>query len=293
MLPPNWMFNCQTSLRQDNETTSKVTQTVAEFEFNGKKIKLHLYHTNQSGLIQGSNHDMFYKQFFLPMIEEINQLHNDKIRRFNQLIISTIMPATNLLAHKMGRAGAKQCPPGAPQGISQDSLGLPSLGNKSVLQPTLEEETTLSSPGLEGQVTSTPNPSPVSSPTRMQSVILLSPPIPAPAPASAPPVPAPVLLITSRRAFRRPKLQSLCWGAHGEGSPGVHTLVVILAACRIRTMTMQGKNPSPHQLGLEVGTIRKRLSLAAVRANSTLLLQRAGPIGDCGGPRTAACQPYS
>ena len=47
------------------ETTSKVTQTVAEFEFNGKKRKLHLYHTNHSGLIQGSNHDMFYKQFSL------------------------------------------------------------------------------------------------------------------------------------------------------------------------------------------------------------------------------------
>ena len=45
------------------------------------------------------------------------------------------------------------------------------------------------------------------------------------------------------------------------------------------TVVLQGKNPSPHQLGLEVGTIRKRLSSAAVRANSTLLLQRAGQIG--------------
>ena len=75
----------------------------------------------------------------------------------------------------------------------------------------------------------------------------------------------------------------LCWGAYGEGSPGVHTMVAILAACRVRTMVLQGKNPSPHQLGLEVGTIRKRLSSAAVRANSTLLLQRAGQIGEgCG-----------
>ena len=176
-----------TSLRRDNETTAKATQTVAEFDFNGKKIKLHMYHTNQSGLVQGSNHDMFYRQFFLPMIEEVNQLLDAKIRRFNELITSTIMPATNLWAHRMGRAGARRVPPSAPQGFSQDSLGLPALGNKSSVQPTLEEDTVPSSTGLEDHFTSTPNPSPASSPTRRQSLLLLTPP--APAPASAPPVP--------------------------------------------------------------------------------------------------------
>ena len=78
-------------------------------------------------------------------------------------------------------------------------------------------------------------------------------------------------------------LLALCWGPYGEGSPGVHTLVAILAACRVRTMAMQWKDPSPLQLGLEVGVIRKRLSTAAVRANSSLLLQRAGQIREgCG-----------
>ena len=78
-------------------------------------------------------------------------------------------------------------------------------------------------------------------------------------------------------------LISLCWGAYAEGSPGVHTLVSILAACRVRTMALQGKDPSPHQLGLEVSVIRRRLSTAAVRANCSLLLQRAGQIGEgCG-----------
>ena len=60
-------------------------------------------------------------------------------------------------------------------------------------------------------------------------------------------------------------------------------MVSILAACRVRTMVLKGKDPSPHQLGLEEGVIRKRLSTAAVRANSSLLLQRAGQIGEgCG-----------
>ena len=96
-----------TGLRHDNEATAKATQTVVELECNGRKIKLHLYHTNQSGLIQGSSHDVFYRQFIIPMIEDLSLLLDEKVRRFNPLIISTIMPeATNLWAHRMGRAGA-------------------------------------------------------------------------------------------------------------------------------------------------------------------------------------------
>ena len=60
-------------------------------------------------------------------------------------------------------------------------------------------------------------------------------------------------------------------------------MVSVLAACRVRTMTLQGKDPSPHQLGLEVGVIMRCLSTAAIRANCSLLLQWAGQIGEgCG-----------
>ena len=45
-------------------------------------------------------------------------------------------------------------------------------------------------------------------------------------------------------------------------------------------MALQGKDPSPHQLGLEVSVIRRRLSTAAVGANCSLLLQRIGQIGE-------------
>ena len=82
-----------------------------------------------------------------------------------------------------------------------------------------------------------------------------------------------------RRLTELPLL-SLCWGAYSEGSPVVHILITILAACRVRTMALQGKDPSPHQLGMEVAVIRRRFSTAAIRANCTLLLQRAGQIGE-------------
>ena len=56
-------------------------------------------------------------------------------------------------------------------------------------------------------------------------------------------------------------------------------MVSLLAACRVRSLALHGKDPSPHQLGLEVAVIRRRLSTAAIRANNVLLLQRAGQIG--------------
>ena len=54
-------------------------------------------------------------------------------------------------------------------------------------------------------------------------------------------------------------LISLCWGAYGEGSTGVQTLVTLLATCRVRTLALHGETPSPQQMGLEVKAIRHRL----------------------------------
>jgi hypothetical protein len=85
-----------------------------------------------------------------------------------------------------------------------------------------------------------------------------------------------------RRLSELPILD-LCFGAYGEGSPGVHTIVALLAACRVRTLALRGREPAPHQLGIEVSTIRRRLSTAAVRANSTLLLVRMGQVGEGSG----------
>jgi hypothetical protein len=75
-------------------------------------------------------------------------------------------------------------------------------------------------------------------------------------------------------------LMALCWGAYGEGSPDVHTLISLIATCRVRHLALQGRTPGPHQMGLEVSTIRRRLSTAAVRAANTTLLARMGQVGE-------------
>ena len=78
-------------------------------------------------------------------------------------------------------------------------------------------------------------------------------------------------------------LMTLCWGAYGEGSSGVHLLVSLLATCRVRTLALRGEPPSDQQMGLEVTNIRRRLSTAAVRAASTVLLARTSQVGQGSG----------
>ena len=72
----------------------------------------------------------------------------------------------------------------------------------------------------------------------------------------------------------------LCFGAYGEGSPGVHILASPMAALRVKTLTLQGKDVRSNQLGLEISTIRRRLSIVVVRANHTLLLGKIGQVGE-------------
>ena len=78
-------------------------------------------------------------------------------------------------------------------------------------------------------------------------------------------------------------LVPLCWGSLGEGSEGVHDLITLLAACRVRTLALRGEPPSPQQMGLEVTVIRRRLSTAAVRAANTVLLARMSQVGEGSG----------
>jgi len=86
-----------------------------------------------------------------------------------------------------------------------------------------------------------------------------------------------------QRRLAEYKLMRLVWGALGEGSQDVHSLVAILAENRVRTLTNRGERPGPHQYGLEVSLIRRRLSATALRANSNCLLHRVSQIGEGSG----------
>ena len=79
------------------------------------------------------------------------------------------------------------------------------------------------------------------------------------------------------------KILRLVWGALGEGSQDVHSLVTVLAESRIRTLVSRGERPGPHQYGLEVSLIRRRISSAALRTNNNCLLQRVSQIGEGSG----------
>ena len=60
-------------------------------------------------------------------------------------------------------------------------------------------------------------------------------------------------------------------------------MITILAENRVRTLNMRGDRPGPHQYGLEVSLIRRRVSSAALRANNNCLLQRVSQIGEGSG----------
>ena len=80
-------------------------------------------------------------------------------------------------------------------------------------------------------------------------------------------------------------LIGLVFGAWGEASEGVHRLIQAMAEARMRYQSLQsGKPGSAAELGVIVGQIRRKLSLAAVKAQTECLLAKLHQVG----PGTAA-----
>ena len=70
-------------------------------------------------------------------------------------------------------------------------------------------------------------------------------------------------------------------GAWGEGSDALHNLVQTIALSRLAAVGMaRGQPGSEGELAVIVGQVRRRLSVAAIRANSTCLLTRLNLIGE-------------
>ena len=70
------------------------------------------------------------------------------------------------------------------------------------------------------------------------------------------------------------------FGAFGEGSEDVHTLVQSLASSRAKTLALQrGRECGEGELAVIVGEVRRRLSVAAVKAQADCLLNRMSSIG--------------
>ena len=83
-----------------------------------------------------------------------------------------------------------------------------------------------------------------------------------------------------RRLEEYGELLGLCFGAWGEGSEQVHQLVQVLAESRLRFQGLQqGRPGSDQELGVLVGQIRRRLSMAAVQAQVDCLLSKLHQVG--------------
>ena len=69
--------------------------------------------------------------------------------------------------------------------------------------------------------------------------------------------------------------------AWGEGSEDLHNLLRNIALSRLSAIGLaRGRPGSEEELAVIVGQVRRRLSVAAIRANSTCLLSRLSLIGE-------------
>ena len=81
-----------TELRHDRESSGLNVQSVASFFFNGKKITVHFYHTNQKGMIQGQLHQQFFNHFLHPLLEKLFSEKVNQINQFNNAVINALKP---------------------------------------------------------------------------------------------------------------------------------------------------------------------------------------------------------
>ena len=75
-------------------------------------------------------------------------------------------------------------------------------------------------------------------------------------------------------------LLGLVVGAWGEGSEDLHTLVQVLAQSKVDSVgKARGRPASDSELSIAVGQVRRRLSVACVRANMNCLITRMSLLG--------------
>ena len=79
-------------------------------------------------------------------------------------------------------------------------------------------------------------------------------------------------------------LLGLVVGAWGEGSEDLHNLVQTISESRLAAIGLsRGRPGSEQELAVIIGQVRRRLSVAAVRANATCLLNRLNLVGEGSG----------
>ena len=77
-------------IRVDEEENGKKVDALAKFMFKGKKISLFTYNTNQTVMVQGSNHDEFLTSFLLPILERNISQKKEAIDEYNRMVIKSL-----------------------------------------------------------------------------------------------------------------------------------------------------------------------------------------------------------
>ena len=84
-----------------------------------------------------------------------------------------------------------------------------------------------------------------------------------------------------RRLERFCPLQGLVVGAFQEGSKDLHTLLDLLADSKLRAMGLaRGREGTEQERAIILSGLRRRLSMAAAKANSACLLDRSWRVGE-------------
>ena len=86
---------------------------------------------------------------------------------------------------------------------------------------------------------------------------------------------------TLRKLQRYPPVIDLCFGAYGECSDGVKSLLEQMAQSRLKSQGLRsGSLEAAKELSQVTGYLRRRLSTATVRANVKCLLERLVLVGE-------------
>ena len=89
---------------------------------------------------------------------------------------------------------------------------------------------------------------------------------------------------TNRKLENFPPVLDLCFGAYGESSEGVKTVLDAMLESKLKSLGLRKGGPGePKERSQVTGYMRRRLSSEVVRANASFLLERMVQVGQGGG----------
>ena len=77
-------------VRAGEEENGKIVDALAKFLYDGKKISMFAYCTNQTIMVQGANQKEFLASFLLPVLKRSFNENKDTILKYNNMVIKSL-----------------------------------------------------------------------------------------------------------------------------------------------------------------------------------------------------------